>query len=294
MTRSLGSSRVYLPSTSPPLGLNFKVLSISDPNFPRFLLPLQYIPFSAPTPVGSRLPSTLLSFKVFPILSYAWGKQVFHHNPFDLPLTARTGNIFDLQCFFSISMTKRHADAQPTLSLRENEQPWHARGYRPELANSKRSPNEDPKGEIAYQRAFADAAKQNPPRVPNPDFYPNSPSARNYIMRRAEALFSVRKTSSLPNTPASSSSPQSQYERHDSPRHEKRHASHKPNLNVKLEPTAYPHMNNGYHNSPTTARPLEEPRPFGNGPPMTLEPNPERYAPKGPPENPFSTSRRNQ
>jgi hypothetical protein len=177
-------------------------------------------------------------------------------------------------------MTKRHADSYPTMSLRDPDHPWHARGYRAELANSKRSPNEDPQGEIAYQRAFADAAKLKPPRVPNPDFYPNSPSAKNYIQRRAEDMFSVRKKTSLPSTPVSSSSPQSQPERHPSPRNEKQYTPHKPNLNIKLEPPSYTPTTNSYHFSPTTTRPIEEARPFGTAPPLTLEPK--MHAPSGP------------
>ncbi|KEF56309.1 uncharacterized protein A1O9_07890 [Exophiala aquamarina CBS 119918] len=179
-------------------------------------------------------------------------------------------------------MTKRHADSHPTLSLHEKDHPWYIRGYRPEVANSKRSPDEDPKGEIAYQRAFADAAKQNPPRVPNPSFYPNSPSAKSYIQKNAESVFSVRKKSSLPSTPASSSSPQSQQERLPSPRHEIPYSSHKPTLNIKLEPPSYSpaSTSNGYSFSPMATKPVEEPRPFGSSPPMTLEPKLD--APRGP------------
>lgn len=181
-------------------------------------------------------------------------------------------------------MTKRHADTYPTLSLRESDHPWHVRGYRPELANSKRSPNEDPKGEIAYQRAFADAAKLNPPRVPNPAFYPNSPSAKSYIRRNDESVFSARKKSSLPSTPVSSSSPQSQPEGRPSPRNENQYSSHRPNMDIKLEPRSYSPTSasnsNGYNFSPMGTKPAEEPRPFLNGPPMTLEPKMD--APRGP------------
>lgn len=61
---------------------------------------------------------------------------------------------------------------------------WVERGYRPEIATSLPSPNEDPKGEEAYQRAFAETAKADPPRLPNPQWYPNSASAQAYIRRR--------------------------------------------------------------------------------------------------------------
>ena len=54
---------------------------------------------------------------------------------------------------------------------------------------------EDPKGEEAYQRCFADAGKMNPPRVPNAAFFENSPSATEYLRKRDRQLFSQRETS---------------------------------------------------------------------------------------------------
>lgn len=61
---------------------------------------------------------------------------------------------------------------------------WVERGYRPEVAAIKPGPDEDPKGEGAYQRAFAEAAKADPPRLPNPQWYPNSASAQEYMRKR--------------------------------------------------------------------------------------------------------------
>lgn len=68
--------------------------------------------------------------------------------------------------------------------LRDVRRHWFERGYRPELAALQPAPNEDPRGEQAYQRAFAEAAKADPPRLPNPQWYPNSPSAQDYMRKR--------------------------------------------------------------------------------------------------------------
>lgn len=181
-------------------------------------------------------------------------------------------------------MTTRHANSQRTLTIHDFEHPWYARNYRADLANSKPSPNEDPQGELAYQRAFAVAAQQNPPRVPNPDFYPHSPSASTTINSRAEAVFCVRKSAALPSPPASSSSPQSQYEPHPSPRLDKRYSSHKPNLSIKLEQTPFDPPNHSHPFSPAPVKPSEDPAPPARRLPMILEPK--MHAPRGP-DNPL-------
>ncbi|OCT49850.1 hypothetical protein CLCR_07629 [Cladophialophora carrionii] len=99
--------------------------------------------------------------------------------------------------------------------------PWVARGYRPEFAYSvKKAPVEDPHGEVAYQRAFVEAAEAKHSRaearlcrVPDPLLYYNSPSARDYIKRRDDAIFSAKprtgntRTSTQPNTPSSIGTP---------------------------------------------------------------------------------------
>lgn len=64
---------------------------------------------------------------------------------------------------------------------------WVDRGFKPEIASMPPDPNEDPKGEVAYQREFYKAAQLKPPRVPNPSSFPNSPSAREYIRRMNSA-----------------------------------------------------------------------------------------------------------
>lgn len=65
---------------------------------------------------------------------------------------------------------------------------WAERGFNREIANSEPDPNEDPTGEEAYQRAFYDAEKANPPRVPNPAQFPNSDSAKAYMARHTAGL----------------------------------------------------------------------------------------------------------
>lgn len=69
---------------------------------------------------------------------------------------------------------------------------WVERGYRPEIAGLQPRPDEDPKGEVAYQRAFAEAAKSDPPRLPNPQKYPNSESAMSYMRQRDIEFTTVR------------------------------------------------------------------------------------------------------
>lgn len=69
---------------------------------------------------------------------------------------------------------------------------WVERGYRPEIAALQPRPNEDPKGEVAYQRAFAEAATSDPPRLPNPQKYPNSESAVAYMRQRDIDFTTVR------------------------------------------------------------------------------------------------------
>ena len=60
---------------------------------------------------------------------------------------------------------------------------WTDRGYDETFVPTKPDPNEDPRGETAYQRAFYEAARSKPPRLPNPSHYPNSQSAREYMRR---------------------------------------------------------------------------------------------------------------
>ncbi|KAJ9651740.1 hypothetical protein H2198_009012 [Neophaeococcomyces mojaviensis] len=83
-------------------------------------------------------------------------------------------------------------------SSKKNQQPkdvsqyWAARGYRPDIAALKPAPDEDPKGEGAYQRAFHEEARSDPPRLPNASHYPNSPSAREYIRKKSSNFLAPR------------------------------------------------------------------------------------------------------
>jgi hypothetical protein len=61
-------------------------------------------------------------------------------------------------------------------------------GYRGPSVESYAMDSHDPAGEAAYQKAFADAAKMNPPRVPNPTLYTNSPTAQDFIRRKDQEL----------------------------------------------------------------------------------------------------------
>ena len=184
-------------------------------------------------------------------------------------------------------MTKRHADTLAVIPNQEALDPWRARGYRPDLALSRKSPSEDPKGEIAYQRAFAEAAKKKPTRFPDPSFYPNSPSAQECIKRRDEAIFSRKKrddprepSRQQPTTPTSIYTRTGGQDRFPSPRH-RDEPQYPPRststLDAQVGPTT--HHRSGHQFSPTAARPPEQ-HPYPLGPPMTLEPK--LTAPSGP------------
>lgn len=93
----------------------------------------------------------------------------------------------------SRSRTRR---AEP---LRDVRQFWLERGFRPDVATIKSDPDDDPKGEAAYQRAFYEAEQLEPPRLPNPSSFPNSPSAREYLQQRSrDTLQSGQKRSGDP------------------------------------------------------------------------------------------------
>jgi hypothetical protein len=191
-------------------------------------------------------------------------------------------------------MTKRPADALSAVSHSSDaDHPWHARGYKPELANSRKAPNEDPKGEVAYQRAFAEAAKQHPPRVPNPAFYPNSQSAQEYIRRRDETIFATKKRSATtsPQSTASTSTlpppPSAQREDHPPARDmlpqpfRGNNAVAETHVDSRYPPpSALPPVNLRQF-PPTSSTSMDDYRSFMNGPPpLTLEP--QLSAPAGP------------
>lgn len=81
---------------------------------------------------------------------------------------------------------------KPQKQPRDVSQHWLSRGYRADIATSNPTPNEDPQGEAAYQRAFHSAAELSPPMLPNPSHYPNSPSAREYMRKKSMDFLAPR------------------------------------------------------------------------------------------------------
>ena len=92
---------------------------------------------------------------------------------------------------FPMSKDKYRGDTPPS-AYAYGMSHWKDRGYRGiDMNEDVRSGQiEDPKGEEAYQRCFAEAAKMKPPRVPNAAFFENSPSAMEYSRKRDRQLFS--------------------------------------------------------------------------------------------------------
>lgn len=123
-------------------------------------------------------------------------------------------------------MPKRTSDSIFDVPLSAHDHPLRTRGYRPELASVEISPTEDPRGEIAYQRAFVEFATRK--RVPDPSLYPNSPSAQEYLKRKDEAIFSAKpgvvtsQASAQPRSPLSASTSRPQ-DRLPSPRNDDAH-----------------------------------------------------------------------
>ena len=76
---------------------------------------------------------------------------------------------------------------------------WASRGYRHPSEDTRHAHVEDPKGEEAYQRSFAEFAKMKPPRVPNAAFFENSPSAIEYLRKRDQELFSQHEAAAEPD-----------------------------------------------------------------------------------------------
>lgn len=85
-------------------------------------------------------------------------------------------------------------------AVRDVRASWETRGFRADyLAIRQNDKDDDPYGELAYQRAFAEAAKKDPPRLPNPSHYPNSPSAQTFLQQRTKEFFNSRPASDAPN-----------------------------------------------------------------------------------------------
>lgn len=85
-------------------------------------------------------------------------------------------------------------------ALRDVRASWESRGFRADYLNAHQYEQDgDPYGELAYQRAFAEAAKKEPPRLPNPSHYPNSASAQSFLQKRNNAFYNTRPVADTPN-----------------------------------------------------------------------------------------------
>ncbi|KAI1609655.1 hypothetical protein EDD36DRAFT_77722 [Exophiala viscosa] len=182
------------------------------------------------------------------------------------------------------------------LPLENHDHPWTMRGYREDLAKSPESPHEDPLGEVAYHRAFAKVAAEDPGRVPCPSFYPKSPTARAYTEWKDSVLFSPRPTNGQsqpgqqPNTPTSDHP--AVHQTLPSPRYndEAPFQHHKVNGNggpysKPSSGSSTPSLRRGSQVSPTEIRTIAgQDVPMTDAPttgiPMTMEPR--LHAPTGP------------
>lgn len=187
--------------------------------------------------------------------------------------------------------TPPHAHGMATL--------WASRGYRHPSEDTRHNQvenpkGEDPKGEEAYQRCFAEAAKMNPPRVPNAAFFENSPSAIEYLRKRDQELF--------PTSEAVSETDQRQRNPNFVPISRDLHRASRPSL-LPPEPTSHPQssinpasrapasMSGGAATNQSgqarvsiprtdTSHRFADPRQYqGQVPPMTMEPS---IGPTGP------------
>ncbi|KIV97362.1 hypothetical protein PV10_01123 [Exophiala mesophila] len=166
---------------------------------------------------------------------------------------------------------------------------WKESGYKPDAVPKRRAPDEDPRGEVAYHRAFAEAAKIHPPRLPDPFLFPNSPTARKCLQQRDEKLFPSRRPDQIqPGTPTSAMQPPypaRQFDSLPSPRDDIYRHSHASSNASQPEPTAYPgrfqSSEHSRHVSSGSTGP-EDRRTYPTGQaPATLEPKMD--APIGPP-----------
>lgn len=195
-------------------------------------------------------------------------------------------------------MTKRPADSALDASPTDPHHPWVARGYRPDFARLARRAHmedQDPYGEVAYQRAFYEAIESKSRRIPDPVLYHNSPSAKDYIRRRDKAIFTAKprivETQASVQTNSPSSSGTSTYSPGKPASPSESGASQFPpqRTEVKSGYALLPALSNSSQNdrlapqlSPKPDRPPTDPcRPYApHGIPLTLEPK--LNAPTGP------------
>jgi hypothetical protein len=172
---------------------------------------------------------------------------------------------------------------------------WASRGYRHPSEDTRHNQVEDPKGEEAYQRCFAEAAKLNPPRVPNAAFFENSPSAIEYLRKRDQELF--------PTSEAAPESDQRQRNPNFVPISRDLHRASRPSLSPPESTSHPPSSTNPASRAPVsmsggaatnqggqarvsmprttdTSHRFADPRQYqGQVPPMTMEPS---FGPTGP------------
>lgn len=93
---------------------------------------------------------------------------------------------------------------KPRQESQPNLRQWEERGFRVDLQailqKTLNEPTPDPAGEEAYQKAFLTGFEQSG-RVPNPEYFPNSPSAQEYIKRRDNQIFRSRHNGAQQRSP---------------------------------------------------------------------------------------------
>jgi len=195
-----------------------------------------------------------------------------------------------------MSSDDKHPHPLFRLPLEHPDHPWTMRGYREDLANSPQSSHEDPVGEVAYHRAFAKVAAEDPGRVPCPSFYPKSPTARAYTEWKDSVLFSSRsangesQSDQQPNTPTSGrptvhqTLPSPRYNEDAPFQHHKSNGNGGPYSKTSSR-SSTPSLRRGSQVSPmelrtTAAQDLPMTDVPTTGIPMTLEPR--LHAPTGP------------
>ena len=177
------------------------------------------------------------------------------------------------------------------ISSTDPNHPWVTRGYRPDFAYAvRKAPVEDQYGEIAYQRALFEAAEARSRRIPDPVFYHNSPSAKEYIKRRDHALFSVKYTNgrsaSQPLTPSSTTTSTYSPSQLPSPHLSANGVARRTMIKAEYEPvlsvtSSSPSGRHPQQVSSRSMRPPTEHRSYApHGLPLTLEPRLD--APSGP------------
>lgn len=170
-----------------------------------------------------------------------------------------------------------HSSSAEPQDLSEAQQ---ARGYRGMSVDIKHADIGDPRGEAAYQKAFADAAKLNPPRVPNASFYTNSPSAKDFVAKRDRQLLGQNgpvpaSTKTKKNPAFAAPIPDMHRLARDASQGRAHSQSHSPGSATSHQ------VNDEYGNGVVRgAQDFGSPRGFpGQGPPLLMEP---QFGPTGP------------